>query len=230
VIRTIFFDAAGTLIEPAERVGETYARFARRHGATVDPRALERGFRTAFCCAPPLAFPPRAGDRHARERAWWRRVVSETFAAAGAVEPSFPLDAVFAAVFEHFARAEAWRVFADVPPTLGQLAGRGLRLAVVSNFDTRLHGLLEGLGLASWFHSVVLSSECGSAKPDARIFAVALRATGAAPQATLHVGNSEEIDVRAAERAGIAALRIDRGGPASIDTIGGLLELPQRLG
>ena len=229
MIRTIFFDAAGTLLEPAERVGETYARFARQSGVTVDPLALERGFRTAFSSAPPLAFPPGAGDRHARERAWWRGVVFDAFAYAAPDTPSLPLDQVFAAVFEHFARPDAWRVFADVRPTLRLLHTRGLRLAVVSNFDTRLHGLLDGLGLAGWFHSVVLSSECGSAKPDARIFAVALRATGATPQATLHVGDSEELDVRGAKRAGVAALRVDRGGTSSAATIGTLLELVERL-
>jgi putative hydrolase of the HAD superfamily len=229
VIRTIFFDAAGTLLEPAERVGETYARFARRSGVIVDPSALDRGFRAAFSSAPPLAFPPGAADRHARERAWWRRVVFEAFTSTAPATPSLPFDQVFAAVFEHFARPDAWRVFADVQPTLKQLHTRGLRLAVVSNFDTRLHGLLEGLGLAGSFHSVVLSSECGSAKPDARIFAAALRATGATPQATLHVGDSEELDVRGAKSAGVAALRIDRGATSGAATIGTLLELVERL-
>ena len=41
MIRCVFFDAAGTLLEVAEPVGKTYARFARRHGLAVEAAALE---------------------------------------------------------------------------------------------------------------------------------------------------------------------------------------------
>src|SRR5262249_3019801 len=47
-------DAAGTLFEPVEPVGVTYARVACRHGITIAADAAERGFRDAFTAAPPL--------------------------------------------------------------------------------------------------------------------------------------------------------------------------------
>ena len=34
-IKAIFFDAAGTLIKPARRVGETYAVLAQKYGVDV---------------------------------------------------------------------------------------------------------------------------------------------------------------------------------------------------
>ena len=34
-IKAVFFDAAGTLIKPAKRVGESYAALAAKHGKDV---------------------------------------------------------------------------------------------------------------------------------------------------------------------------------------------------
>lgn len=213
-LAAVSFDAAGTLFEPAEPVGVTYARVAARAGIAASPRAIARGFREAFRAAPPLAFPGlSARERKRAEREWWDRLVAETFRRAGTRAERARLDAVFAELFDHYARAEAWRVFPDVAPALRALRAAGLRLAVVSNFDGRLHRVLRGLGLSPHFHAVVTSSECGAAKPDPRIFAAALAALGSSAEATLHVGDSEGLDVRGARRAGLRALRIERREP-----------------
>lgn len=228
--QTVFFDAAGTLLDVAEPVGETYASFARRAGRTVSATALETSFREAFTAAPPLAFPSAAaGEVRDREREWWRSLVADTFTRAGSAFPPPVLEAVFTDVFDHFAQACAWRVFPDVPQTLARLRGLGLKLAVVSNFDARLRGLLDHLGLASQFDAVVLSSECGFAKPDPGIFVAALSATGSHPQTTLHVGDSEAVDIRGARHAGLRALHLDRRGASGADTIISLAEIVDRI-
>ncbi len=230
LIRTVFFDAAGTLLELREPVGETYARFARREGIGVRADALERGFRFAFAEAEPLAFP-QASPRQIRalEREWWRRLVNETFHRAEVHVSPRAIERAFAAVFEHFATRSAWRLFADVRPVLRNLHARGLRLAVVSNFDTRLLALLEAFGVAPSLDAVVLSSTSGFAKPDPRLFAAALRETGSTAAVTLHVGDSERLDRRAARAAGLRALRLDRSGRSARHVIASLDELPERI-
>ena len=50
----MLFDAAGTLIELREPVGETYARVARKHGLALPPDRLEAAFRVAFTTAPAM--------------------------------------------------------------------------------------------------------------------------------------------------------------------------------
>jgi putative hydrolase of the HAD superfamily len=226
VIRAVLFDAAGTLIEVAEPVGETYARCARGAGLTVSATALESAFRAVFPAAPPLAFPGAAPAALADlERDWWRRRVLETFARAGLASPRDALERAFDAAFAHFARASAWRLFDDVRPSIEALRERGIRLAVVSNFDGRLRRILRELGLADAFEAIVLSSECGFAKPDPRIFEAALTAVGADAGSTLHVGDSLGDDVVAARRAGIAAVRIERGAAGDADTITTLAEV-----
>lgn len=220
MIRAILFDAVGTLFEVADPVGETYARFAKSERVSAEPRALDDAFRAAFAASTPLAFPhARAAELPSLERAWWKRVVFDAFARAHIDAPAAALERAFTGIFEHYARAAAWRVYADVEPALYRLRDRGLRLAVVSNFDARLRGLLDRLGLAPAFHAAVLSSECGFAKPDRRIFEAALCALGTSASATLHVGDSERLDRRAATEAGLAALRLDRSGMPSTTVI-----------
>jgi len=204
----VTLDAAGTLFEVTEPVGATYARIAARHGIRLPPAEVERRFRAALAAAPPLAFPgsspARLGDH---ERAWWYAVVRRAFG-AGATSPQF--DACFTELFDVFAQAAAWRVFPDAPGALRALRARGLRVGVVSNFDGRLLGLLEHLGLAPLVDRTVHSTRVGVAKPDPAIFHVALEALGVPASEALHAGDDVVADVEGALAAGLRAVLIDR--------------------
>jgi putative hydrolase of the HAD superfamily len=100
-------------------------------------------------------------------------------------------------------------VFPEVPDCLKRWRQRGLKLAVVSNFDSRLPGLLEGLELAALVDTVVVSSSAGAAKPDPAPFRLALEALGVEPQEAWHVGDSEE-DAAGAAAAGLRCLLVQR--------------------
>ena len=224
--RAVLFDAAGTLIDVVEPLGETYARLARDFGGNLDPDALTAGFRAAFRDMPPMAFPGlRDADLDRAERGWWRTVVGRVFGAAGGV-PEF--DACFERLYAHYASAPAWRVFPEAPAVLAALRERGVALAVVSNFDSRLPPLLEAMGLAAFFDAVVCSGEAGAAKPDPAIFAHALAALGVEASQTLHAGDSREADYDGARSAGVEALLVDRLATANhagvITDLRGILE------
>ena len=207
--RAVLLDAAGTLIDTARPLGDTYSGLAREFGGDLDPDTLTTGFRTAFADTPPMAFPGRTGVELDRaERAWWRAVVERVTREAGGV-PEF--DLYFDRLYAHYASAPAWRVYHEVPDVLAALRGRGLGLAVVSNFDSRLPPLLDALGLAPFFDAVVCSGAVGAAKPDGAIFAHALAALGVDAHEALHVGDSRVNDYDGARAAGIEALLVDRG-------------------
>ncbi len=222
MIRAVTFDVAGTLVALREPVGRTYARIARAHGIAADEAAVERAFRDAFRAAPALAFPDAPTTERARcERAWWRDVV----AVALAVAPTHPrLDAAFDELYAHFAHAYAWHVHLDVLPALEALRARKLRTAVVSNFDGRLPGLLDELGIGRCFDAVVWSSDVGVAKPAAAIFVEAVRRLGVAPAETIHVGDDADADVAGAERAGLRVIQLDRSNrtPNALTSLDGL--------
>jgi putative hydrolase of the HAD superfamily len=100
-------------------------------------------------------------------------------------------------------------VFADVPSQLEAWKARGLKLAVVSNFDQRLHDLLEGLGLNPWIDAVVISSQAGAAKPNPKPLKLALQALELEAHQVWHVGDSAA-DEQAARAAGIRCVLVKR--------------------
>lgn len=212
-LRAVTLDAAGTLIEVAESVAVTYARVAAGHGIGLDAGPLGRAFEEAFAAAPPLAFPGASPTQLAsHERAWWYAVVRRAFG-AGARHPAF--DACFAELYALYGQAGAWRVSEGAREALVALRARGLRLAVVSNFDARLVDLLAALGLGGVLDTIVCSSRAGSAKPDPGIFREALGRLGVIASEALHAGDSPRLDVEGARAAGLEAVLVDRGGHAS---------------
>jgi putative hydrolase of the HAD superfamily len=203
----LLLDAMGTLIGLREPVGRTYAQLAEAHGLKLDPQRIERGFRLAYRDAPPLAFPGLAGpELRGAELAWWTERIRSSLAAAGS--ETMP-ESLGEALFNHYADAAAWQVYADVAYQLPRWCERGLKLAVVSNFDSRLPGLLEQLGLSPWLRAVVVSSSAGAAKPDPAPFQIALKQLQLDASQVWHVGDSPQ-DVAGAAAAGLPCIQVRR--------------------
>ena len=224
MIEAVTFDATGTLFAPGDLAAD-YARILGRHGVAVERdrlAALLPEVWSEFSCA---ADPAR--DRFASHprgaRGFWRDVVDRVTERAGAGRAS-PF--AFAELYDHFARAAAWRVYDDVPPALGRLAAQGVALAVVSNWDERLPRLLAELDLERHFAVVVVSAEVGVEKPHAKIFATAAARLGVEPARIVHVGDRKLEDVEGAEAAGLRALWLVRGGGGDLAD---LSTLPERV-
>ena len=216
-IHAVTFDVGGTLIEPWPSVGHVYAEVAANRGiANLTPEELQRRFVTAF--------HRRARPLHSAED--WAEIVDETF--AGLVT-ELPSKTFFPELYERFAQAAAWRIYPDVEPTLGALAGRGLKLGVISNWDDRLRPLLSALGLADSFETIIVSCEAGASKPATAIFQKAAEQLGVPPHTILHVGDSFAMDVEGARTAGLKAVQIERKAPPAqhgqITSLGDLLLL-----
>lgn len=179
-------DAHGTLIHLVEPAPAVYARLGATHGHHVAEDVL----------APRMAAAMRANDP-ATGAAYWRAVVAACFG---------PDEALFEALFAHYAEPAAWRVDDAARQLVARARDAGHPTAVVSNIDSRLHGLLAGLGLAPLFDTVVLACEVGAAKPDPAPFREALRRLGVAR--AVHAGDHETEDVTGARSAGLAAVAI----------------------
>lgn len=230
-VKAVLLDAAGTLIRPSEPVGETYTAVAGRFGAKLEPDKLMRAFGEVFGQMPDLAFQWGTMDELRRlERDWWRTLVRRVVARSGAGIDDF--DGFFETLYEHYARGSAWECFPEVPAVLEALRVRDCALAVVSNFDSRLPGILRELGIHGLMDAVVYSSEAGSAKPDPAIFRRALDELGVTPEKTIHVGDNAKADVGGAVSAGLTGLLIQRGRSspsASVPMIPSLEELIVRV-
>jgi len=208
MLRALLLDAAGTLIEPAEPVAEVYARAARAHGQPLDAAVMKEAFRQTFSGLPD---PDWAAHPHgdAAEREWWQEIVSRTLStAAGRTLPDDFVEACFHTLFAHYAAPAAWHLFPEVPEVLAAAREAGLRLAVVSNFDRRLHGILAGHGLN--FDVVVTSADAACRKPATGIFQHALHLLELSPAEAFHCGDSHAADLLGAQAAGIPAWHLER--------------------
>ncbi len=231
-IKAVFFDAAGTLFTVRGSVGQTYCQIAQRHGKEVEVKDLEAGFRRCFASAPPLAFSPTDPERLAElEKQWWHDLVWRVFEPLG-LFPRF--EEYFAELFSFFAQAEAWQLYPETVETLAALRERQLILSVVSNFDARLFGLLQGLGIDGFFASVTISSHAGYAKPAPEIFSQALHKHDLEPGQVIHTGDSPHADIAGARAAGILPILVDRRGgeapAADCQRVNNLKELLRFLG
>lgn len=205
--RALLLDAMGTLIGLRRPVGELYAEAAADHGLNLEAGDLDRAFLQAYRSAPPLAFPGTAAAHlEQAERHWWQQRIAATFASVGVSQLPMGLAAD---LFDRFAGPEPWGVYPEVPDALARWRARGLRLVVVSNFDRRLHRLLQRLGLGDALEAVVVSSEVGAAKPDPAPLVRALDLLGLPASQVWHIGDSDA-DEAAATAAGIPCLRLAR--------------------
>ena len=208
-LRAVLLDAAGTLIRPSEPVGETYARLARRCGTELQADRLESAFSQVFGDMPELAFEwSSTAELQRQERAWWRTVVQRVIAKTASRIDEF--ETFFETVYEHYAQGGAWTCYPEVPAVLQSLRSRGCKLAVVSNFDSRLPGILHALGIDAYMDTVIYSSAAGSAKPDPAIFGRALAALDVTAGSAIHIGDSLRADFEGAIAAGLAGLLVRR--------------------
>lgn len=206
MIRTIFFDAAGTLFHLPRGVGWHYRAVLLRHGCDLAEEVLGRAFGAVW-----KAMPPRESSRSRRkddDREWWRTLVERVL---GRCRVAADLDraAYFDELYAEFTKPGVWALYPEVKETL-ELLGERYRLGIISNFDGRLRPILRDLGIAEFFDPVIISSEVGAEKPDAWIFLRALEHAAVAPEAALHVGDDPVRDWQGAAAVGLHVFRLDR--------------------
>ena len=207
VIKSILFDAAGTLFYLTKTVGDHYAYVGREVGLKLDAQALDRAFHAAWKQMPrrPAIDGPREND----DKGWWRELVNRVFDQVAASLSELDRDSFFEIAYEHFAEAGVWQLYPEVPEVLEHLRPR-FQLAVVSNFDARLRFILQHLGVSKYFSYIFVSSELGADKPDPEIFRRAVKVMHLNANEVLHVGDDPERDWKAAKEAGLLVFQLDR--------------------
>lgn len=218
--RVIFFDAGGTLLTPYPSVGEVYAEVARCHGVVVAPEFLDARFKHVW------AEKDQRNERLAQagqatpldEKLWWKGIVWKVFLGTG---PFHDFDRFFDELFLSFGKESRWRLFPETIEVLRILKEQHFRMAVVSNWDSRLHSLLKETKISTFFEQVIISAEVGVSKPEGGIFSLALTRMGVPAGAVTHVGDHLQDDVAGALAAGLGAIWVDRDKATTPAPLGG---------
>ena len=199
----VLLDAGDTLLAPAPSFQGRFVAVAAAAGLPLEEAAVDAAIAEAVRAA---QWPSDWTDP-ATQRSFWVGFYRQVLADLGHRDDGMR---VAEALFAAFSDPAGYRLFDDVRPALDALAGRGVTLGVVSNFEPWLEDVLALQGIAHLFATVAISGKLGVAKPDPEIFRVALKEAGAEPEATVHVGDQPVNDVAAARAVGITPVLIDR--------------------
>lgn len=210
-IQLLTWDVKDTLLRLRRPVGEEYAARAQAHGLEVEATALEQAFRQVFK-AHSRSFPNYGLSHGLTVRQWWWDVVLQTFRLAGAPDAQ-AVGPIAAQLYQDFSSPCSWQLLEGAEATLRECRRRGLRLAVISNFDQRLDDILAGLSLREHFDFVLTSGNTGWQKPDPRIFHEALRLAQVESAVAAHIGDSYHNDYEGARAVGMHSFLVVGPGP-----------------
>lgn len=216
-IKAALFDASGTLIQISPQAWLQPAAAAQ--AAQVDWSRLR------LAREPFMRFGQRIHNDKtmAEAKESFRILIRELAELVQFNDPEAAAELVMNQVFD----PKLWPMVPGAIETLSALKDRGIKLAVVSNWDSLLRGVLDALEISPLLEAIVLSGEVGVSKPDPEIYRIALQKLGVSPEETVHVGDSEENDRQAAQLIGIRTILIDPTGqkPGSIRELKELLGL-----
>ncbi|MBW4627250.1 MAG: HAD family hydrolase [Brasilonema octagenarum HA4186-MV1] len=209
--RVIFLDAVGTLFGVKGSVGEIYTQIAQEFGVEVSADTLNKTFIQSFKAALPPVFPDaEEQDIPQREFDWWLDIAQNTFEQAGVIQKFSDFSTFFSELYIHFGTANPWFIYPDVLPALVSWRRMGIELGILSNFDSRIYSVLQSLEIREFFESITICTQAGAAKPDSKIFAIALEKHKCSSEAAWHIGDSLTEDYHGARGAGLRGIWINR--------------------
>jgi len=232
MLRAVFFDVGNTLLFPHPSVSEVCRQILAEEGHVHDLSAID-------------ALMPLVDefyeDRYQSDDTFWTDEAETSQVWIGmysllcrklGIEDE--AEHIALRVYQEFGRADRWRAYDDVVPAFRRLRDRGLSIGLISNWDKRLTGLMDGMGIAPLLDTIVSSAEVGLHKPDPRIFELACDRLGVAPEESAHVGDHHYADVLGARAVGMLPILIDRhageGRALAESAIGTLESMETALG
>ena len=205
--RAVFFGFDFTLIYPGPTFrGEGYREFCSRHGMDVDPLRFEAAVQAAS------AILDEARD-HIYEAALFHRYTAAIIEGMGGAGPQ--VAACAAEIYEEWAACHHFALYEDVPGALREIAGRGIRIGLISNSHRCLASFQSHFELEGLITGTVSSSEHGYMKPHPSIFDAALRLVEVSAAESVMVGDSFAHDIEGALRVGMKGVLVRRSGYSS---------------
>lgn len=208
LIRAVFFDAGETLLSPRPSWSELSAIVLRDRGHDVGVDSLRLAWRHTAQHFLRAADEGRTfSTSHDESHRFWTNLYHDLLEYLGIHDPDAP-----EVLYETFSDPSNYELFDDARPTIEELRARGIRLGVISNFESWLRQMLERLDIAHLFDVLAISGDLGWEKPDPRIFKWALEEAGVDATGAIHVGDSPHFDAIPAGDLGMTGVLLDRFG------------------
>ncbi|WP_017296136.1 HAD-IA family hydrolase [Geminocystis herdmanii] len=216
--QVIFLDAVGTIFGVKNSVGYIYTKLAQKYGVNASPEKIDRAFYDIFKQSSPLAFETKnEAEIKELEFKWWETVTYNTFNQDGSIaQRRFTIEQFsnfteyFQELYEYFKTAECWVIYEEVIAVLNEWQNQGIKLAIISNFDTRIFTVLDNLELSKYFSTITISSLTGVAKPNPKIFLNALAKHHCQPEKAWYIGDSFKEDYEGSKSVGMQSFWLQR--------------------
>jgi putative hydrolase of the HAD superfamily len=223
VLKGITFDFYLTLVHPRQGKGRgaLYHEYLAGQGLAAYPwehRVLYGVFEF-------YADRYRSDCSEIEKRDFWVEFTERLFKRTGVRAHSGQEIGLHAESIRHIFGPECFRLFPEVARTLTALQKKGLKLAVLSNWQRGLRHFCRELSIEHFMSAIISSAEVGWEKPDPFIFEEAARRLELPARQLLHIGDSLQDDYRAARKAGFEAALVNRGPEkydAGIETVSDL--------
>jgi putative hydrolase of the HAD superfamily len=202
-LECVFLDAGNTLLSPWPSFEGHLVEVASQHGASFEEAEVQ----AAILAADREAIWPTDWTDPATQREFWYGFYTGVLGRLGHGGNRRELAG---ALYRSFSDPASYRLFQDSRPALEALAGRGLKLGIISNFEPWLEDVLRLEGVLELFSVLAISGVLGVAKPQPAIFQAALDKAGVGAAAAIHVGDHPDVDGAAAMAVGITPVLIDR--------------------
>ena len=206
-VRLLTLDCAGTLLE-GDFDPVKFALWAACGAGLCPPARAATEYAALLRAHDPALLAANRTGRDGKVREEYVRL-GKAWLAGLKVDPDLA-EEVVAAGERLLASPELFRPFEDAVPFLVAARERGLRLAIVSNWDVSLSRVLAAHGLDVLVDEVYASLVVGAEKPDPTMLRLAMESAGVGPEETLHVGDDPEDDLGAAANAGVRGLLVKR--------------------
>ena len=206
-LRLLTLDCANTLLRGSWDPVRFALWAARDAGLCLPRRAGEAYDILLRDRLPEIVAANRSGDAEAVREAHVR--LGEAWLEGLDVDPRLASEVVDSAE-RLLVSPELFEPFSDVSPFLEKARAKGLRLAVVSNWDASLPRVLEAHGLLARVDAVYASLVVGAEKPDPTMLRLAIEWAGVSASETLHVGDDPVDDLGAARNADVRGVLLDR--------------------
>ncbi|XP_076907611.1 putative hydrolase C7D4.05 [Bidens hawaiensis] len=192
--KALLVDAVGTLVVPSQPMAQIYREIGEKYGVKFSEDEILRRYRKAY--EQPWG---RSRIRYVDDgRPFWQHIVSSS---TGCFDPQY-----FEELYDYYTTAKAWHLCdPNAEKVFKALKKAGIKLAIVSNFDTRLRPLLRALKCDHWFDALAVSAEVSAEKPNPMIFLKACELLGVEAEDAVHVGDDRRNDIWGARDAGCDA-------------------------
>ncbi|GMH28328.1 hypothetical protein Nepgr_030171 [Nepenthes gracilis] len=192
--KALLVDAVGTLVVPSQPMAQIYRKIGEKYGVMYSEDEILHRYRRAY--EQPWV---RSRLRYVDDgRPFWQFIVSSS---TGCSDTQY-----FEELYHYYMTDKAWHLCdPDAERVFKALRNTGVKVAVVSNFDTRLRPVLRALNCEHWFDAVAVSAEVAAEKPNPTIFLKACEFLGVKPEDAVHVGDDRRNDIWGARDAGCDA-------------------------